>query len=182
MRSRAVSVLLVSLALILLISGCNGASPETRASQTRTAQRGTWTPTPRAREPVVRIDQTAGRDPDGRGVSAHRGAPAFDRTDQQDRPGGDACGSAMTDAGAHRGDDHRGDGQGRGSGLRRVRPLLRPPERCRDGPGRLPYLARCTADGRCRVGLIVSRGGRESFDVWLEVSTGLVKLIAQANT
>jgi hypothetical protein len=38
---------------------------------------------------------------------------------------------------------------------------------------------RCTPTGRCRVGLIVSRGGRESFDVWLEVATGLVKLIAQ---
>jgi hypothetical protein len=40
--------------------------------------------------------------------------------------------------------------------------------------------ARCTPKGRCRVGLIVGGGGRESFDVWLEVSTGLVKLIRQA--
>ena len=39
--------------------------------------------------------------------------------------------------------------------------------------------ARCTPKGRCRVGLIVSKGGRESCDVWLEVSTGLVKLIRQ---
>jgi hypothetical protein len=29
---------------------------------------------------------------------------------------------------------------------------------------------RCTAGGRCRVGLIVSRGGRESHDVWLEAN------------
>jgi hypothetical protein len=41
--------------------------------------------------------------------------------------------------------------------------------------------ARCTPKGRCRVGLIVSKGGRESHDVWLEVSTGLVKLIRQAD-
>jgi len=41
--------------------------------------------------------------------------------------------------------------------------------------------ARCTADGRCRVDLIVSRDGRESYDVWLEVSTGLVKLIARVD-
>jgi len=41
--------------------------------------------------------------------------------------------------------------------------------------------ARCTPNGRCRVGLIVGRGGRESFDVWLEVGTGLVKLIRQAD-
>jgi hypothetical protein len=40
---------------------------------------------------------------------------------------------------------------------------------------------RCTAQGRCRVGVIMSKGGRESFDVWLEVGTGLVKLVAQAN-
>ena len=40
----------------------------------------------------------------------------------------------------------------------------------------------CTPKGRCKVGWIVSRGGRESLDVWLEVSTGLVKLIAQAKT
>jgi hypothetical protein len=56
-RSRLVSVLLVSLALILLISGCNGASPETRARQTWTARQGTWTPTPRAQRSVVRIDR-----------------------------------------------------------------------------------------------------------------------------
>jgi hypothetical protein len=40
--------------------------------------------------------------------------------------------------------------------------------------------ATCTPKGRCKVGWIVSRGGRESFDVWLEVATGLVKLIRQA--
>ena len=39
----------------------------------------------------------------------------------------------------------------------------------------------CTPQGRCKVGWIVARGGRESFDVWLEVSTGLVKLIPQTN-
>jgi len=39
----------------------------------------------------------------------------------------------------------------------------------------------CTAKGRCKVGRIVSKGGRESWDVWLEVSTGLVKLIAQTH-
>jgi hypothetical protein len=36
----------------------------------------------------------------------------------------------------------------------------------------------CTPKGRCKVGWTVSRGGRESFDVWLEASTGLIKLIA----
>jgi hypothetical protein len=39
----------------------------------------------------------------------------------------------------------------------------------------------CTTKGRCKVGWIVSNGGRESWDVWLEVSTGLVKLIPQVN-
>jgi len=31
----------------------------------------------------------------------------------------------------------------------------------------------------CRVGAIISKGGRQAHDVWLEVSTGLVKLRAQ---
>jgi hypothetical protein len=39
----------------------------------------------------------------------------------------------------------------------------------------------CTPKGRCRIGWIVSRGGQESWDVWLEVRTGLVKLIAQTD-
>jgi hypothetical protein len=34
---------------------------------------------------------------------------------------------------------------------------------------------------RGTVGWIVGRGGRESFDVWLEVATGLGKLIRQAD-
>jgi hypothetical protein len=55
-------------------------------------------------------------------------------------------------------------------------------DRCFALPDR-PQDARqtCTPKGRCKVGWIVSRGGRESWDVWLEVSTGLVKLIRQAD-
>jgi hypothetical protein len=45
-RSRTVSMLLVGLALTLLVSGCGGASPETRARQTKTALQGTSTPNP----------------------------------------------------------------------------------------------------------------------------------------
>ena len=39
----------------------------------------------------------------------------------------------------------------------------------------------CTPKGRCKVGWIVSKGGRESWDVWLEIATGLVKLIARGD-
>ena len=39
----------------------------------------------------------------------------------------------------------------------------------------------CTPKGRCKVGWIVRASGREAWDVWLEVSTGLVKLIPQKN-
>jgi len=41
--------------------------------------------------------------------------------------------------------------------------------------------ATCTPKGRCKVGWVVRASGRESWDVWLEVSTGLVKLIAQVD-
>jgi hypothetical protein len=41
--------------------------------------------------------------------------------------------------------------------------------------------ATCTTKGRCKVGWVVRNSGRESWDVWLEVATGLVKLIPQAN-
>jgi hypothetical protein len=55
-------------------------------------------------------------------------------------------------------------------------------DRCFAFPDRLEDArASCTPKCRCKVGWIVSRGGRESWDVWLEVSTGLVKLIRQAD-
>jgi hypothetical protein len=49
------------------------------------------------------------------------------------------------------------------------------PHRLRDAQ------ASCTPKGRYKVGWIVSKGGRESHDVWLEVSTGLVKLIRKVH-
>ena len=45
MLSRPVYVLIVSLAFVLVMSGCGGASPETRAMDTRIALYGTSTPT-----------------------------------------------------------------------------------------------------------------------------------------
>ena len=39
--------------------------------------------------------------------------------------------------------------------------------------------ATCTTKGRCKVGWVVRDTGREAWDVWLEVSTGLVKLVPQ---
>jgi hypothetical protein len=55
-------------------------------------------------------------------------------------------------------------------------------DRCYAFPDRLEDAREsCTPKGRCKVGWIVSKGGRESFDVWLEVSTGLVKLIARVD-
>jgi hypothetical protein len=60
---------------------------------------------------------------------------------------------------------------------------------CRPGKGRCYAFPNsvedarvsCTPKGRCNVSWIVSKGGRESWDVWLEVATGLVKLIAQSS-
>jgi hypothetical protein len=54
-------------------------------------------------------------------------------------------------------------------------------DRCYAFPDRMQDArASCTPKGQCKVGWIVSKGGRESWDVGLEVSTGLVKLIRQA--
>jgi hypothetical protein len=33
-------------------------------------------------------------------------------------------------------------------------------------------LASCTPKGRCNVGWIVTNGGRDAYDVWLDVQTG----------
>jgi hypothetical protein len=55
-------------------------------------------------------------------------------------------------------------------------------DRCYAFPHRLEDAREtCTPKGRCKVGWVVSKGGRESHDVWLEVSTGLVKPIRQAD-
>jgi hypothetical protein len=45
-RPRSVCILFTSLVVTLVASGCGGASPETRATDTRIALYGTWTPTP----------------------------------------------------------------------------------------------------------------------------------------
>jgi len=43
----------------------------------------------------------------------------------------------------------------------------------------------CTPKGRCKVGgtrrAIVGKGGRESWNVWLKVRTGLVKLVRRSD-
>src|SRR5829696_1484904 len=170
-------MLLVSLAITPLISSCGGASPETRARQTMTAQFGTRTPTPREatwtaidQGTVVGIDQAitviltaeailpiarplppnASRVVDGT-VAASPGlmaAPELTETMI-------AAAMAKADARVCVGSD-----------------------RCYAFPDRLEDArASCTPKGRCKVGWVVSRGGRESLDRWLEVCTGLVKLI-----
>jgi hypothetical protein len=37
----------------------------------------------------------------------------------------------------------------------------------------------CTATGWCKVGWIIGEGGRETWEVWQEVRTGRVMLIAR---
>jgi hypothetical protein len=55
-------------------------------------------------------------------------------------------------------------------------------DRCYAFPDRLEDARQsCSPKGRCKVGWIVSKGGRESWDVWLEVGTGVVTLIRQGN-
>jgi hypothetical protein len=55
-------------------------------------------------------------------------------------------------------------------------------DRCFAFPDRLEdALACCTLNGRCKVGWILRMSGHESWDVWLEVSSGLVMLVLKAN-
>jgi hypothetical protein len=55
-------------------------------------------------------------------------------------------------------------------------------DRCYAFPDPLEHAIQiCTPMGRCKVGWLVSRGGRESWNVWLEVSTGLVKVIRRGD-
>jgi hypothetical protein len=39
----------------------------------------------------------------------------------------------------------------------------------------------CTPKGRCKVGWILRMSGHESWDVWLEVGSGLVMLVLKAH-
>jgi hypothetical protein len=65
MGAHPVAVLLVGLVLTLLVSGCGGASPETRARQTRTALHATATPTPlRAARTAIVQGPATGNDQD----------------------------------------------------------------------------------------------------------------------
>jgi hypothetical protein len=174
-HSRSVAVLLVSLPLILLISSCNGASPETRATQTKTARLSSPTPTPRVPGTVVRIDHErvviltaeaflpiAGPLPPngsiivvGTGTATAR--PAMTEPELTE---------AMITAAMARADARVCVG----------------PARCYAFPDRLEdAIQTCTPKGRCKVGWIVSRGGRESWNVWLEVRTGLVKVIRRVD-
>jgi hypothetical protein len=59
---------------------------------------------------------------------------------------------------------------------------------CVGNPRCYPFLDRledarqsCTPKGRCKDGWMVRAGGREAWDVWLEVSTALGKLIRRAD-
>jgi len=54
-------------------------------------------------------------------------------------------------------------------------------DRCYAFPNRLEDAIRtCTPKGRCKGGWVVSKGGRERWNGWLEVSTGLVRLMPQS--
>lgn len=50
--------------------------------------------------------------------------------------------------------------------------------RCYAFPDRLKDAREtCTLKGRCKVGWIARAGGRATFDVWVDVATGLAKLL-----
>jgi hypothetical protein len=129
-----------------------------RASETKSRTRGAGAPRPPPRVPLDRV-RRAGRS---------RASPGGD---QHGRSGARRLTPELT--------------------AERIAEALARAEKvaCRPGDDRcypLPYSAQeaqktCTPKGRCKVGWIVSRGGREGWHVWLEVRTGLVKLIRQTD-
>ena len=77
--------------------------------------------------------------------------------------------------GAHRGTNRRGNGKADARvcvGSDRCYAL---PHWLEDARGT------CTPKGQCKVGWILRMSGHESWDVWLEVRTGLVKLVPQTD-
>jgi hypothetical protein len=169
-RSRSISGLLVSLALLLLISGCGGASPETRARQTKTARLGSQTPTLLSQEVVVAVDRE-------RAVMLT--AEAFLPVAPPPTVVGTVAASARSTMTKSELTDEM-----IAAAMAKAEARVCPPgdQRCYAFPYPATEAGKtCTAKGRCKVGWIVRAGGREAWDVWLEVSTGLVKLIRQTD-
>ncbi len=152
---------------MLLISGCGPASPETRVWQTRTALRDSLTPTPISQRAIATVEQeraqmltaeaflpVAARPIVVGAIAATPGPMTEPELTEETIEAAMAKAEARVCVGS---------------------------DPCYALANTLDVArTRCTPKGRCRVGLLVSHGGREAYDVWLEVSTGLVKLIRQA--
>jgi hypothetical protein len=174
MRSRPVAGLLVSLVLTLLVSGCGGASPETRARQTKTALHGTSTPIPRRAVPAG-IDEeratilTAEAFLPIATVAPATVSPILIGTVAATREAvipGPRLTAAMI-AGAMATAEAR---------------VCVGADRCDAVPDRLADArSTCTPSTWCRVGRVIPANGSTSLDAWLEVRTGRVTLIPQTN-
>ena len=170
MRSRPVAVLLVGLALTLLVSGCGGASPETGRDRRRPhvmpPRRRLCSARPGhrlAREPVFAMDQER-RDPDGRGVSAHRDRRTTERADHRDWHGCADAGGAVITAPALT-DAVIATAMARPMpGLCRQSPVLRLSGSARGCPRVVHAEGGGARSGARRV--ILANAGRDSWDVW----------------
>jgi len=152
-------MLLVSLPLILLISSCNGASPETRARQTKTARLGSPTPTPRVPGTVVRIDHEQ---------AVILTAEAFLPIARPLPPNGSiiVVGTVTATARSAMTEPELTEEMITAAMAKAEARVCVGPDRCYAFPDRLEdAIQSCTSKGQCKVGWVVSKGGRESWNV-----------------
>jgi hypothetical protein len=175
-RSRPVPGLLVGLVLtlLILISGCGGPSPETRARQTRIALRGTSTPIPPRPAPDGIDEESAVI------LTAEAFLPIATIVPPTVSP--TLVGTVAATREAVMTEPQLTGAMIAGAMAKAETRVCVGADRCSAFPDRLEDARGTgTPQGWYRVGWIVSKGGRESHDVWLEVRTGLVKLIPRAN-
>jgi hypothetical protein len=181
-RSRPVSVLVVGLALAPLMSGCGGASPEARARQTVIALRGTSTPT-RLQAVRAAIDQgtVTGIDQESAAIlTAEAYLPIA--TPMPPNVSTIMVGTVAATRGAGMTEPELTEAMITAAMAKAEARVCVGHARCYAFPDRLEdALASCTSKGRCQVGWILRMSGHESWDVWLEVSSGLVVLVLKAH-
>jgi hypothetical protein len=174
-RARPGSMVLATLALLLLLGGCGGPSPETRARQTRTAHRPTRTPTSlqAARTAVAQgtftgIDQASAAILTAEALLPVAPPPIVVGTVAAST--GEMTELQLTEELIAAAMD-KVDAQ-----------ICTNQDRCYAfSDGLVEARNTCTPTGHCRVGWVVDVGKAKSWSVWIEVGTGQATLVSGGN-